>query len=260
VSSGTAPSPGQAASAALPLADLLEQLQHVAGGPIDEALLRRALTHRSYAYENGNLPHNERLEFLGDAVLGVIVTDTLYRDHPELPEGQLAKLRAAVVNTRALADVARTIGLGDYVLLGRGEESTGGRDKDSILADTTEATIGCVYLELGMDAAAGLVHHLLDPLMRHSASLGAGLDWKTSLQEIVSGAELGSPEYRIEAEGPDHDKVFTASAVVAGEVLGSGTGRSKKAAEQNAAEVAWTVLSARASAGEPPAADTVASD
>lgn len=246
MTTGQAPTSGSAASAASPLADLLDQLQQVAGGPIDEALLRRAVTHRSYAYENGNLPHNERLEFLGDAVLGVVVTDTLYREHPELPEGQLAKLRAAVVNTRALAEVARTVGLGDYVLLGRGEETTGGRDKDSILADTTEATIGCVYLELGMEAAAALVHHLLDPLMRHSASLGAGLDWKTSLQELASGADLGTPEYRIEAEGPDHDKIFTARALVAGELLGAGTGRSKKAAEQGAAEAAWTVLSERA--------------
>ncbi len=121
---------------------------------VDPGLLQRALTHRSYAYENGGLPTNERLEFLGDSVLGLVVTDTLYRSHPELPEGQLAKLRAAVVNMRALADVGRDLALGDYVRLGRGEEATGGRDKSSILADTLEAVIGAVYIDQGLDAAA----------------------------------------------------------------------------------------------------------
>lgn len=229
-----------------PVADLLDYLTGVVGQACDEALLRRALTHRSYAYENGNLPHNERLEFLGDSVLGLVVTDTLYRSHPDLAEGNLAKLRAAVVNSRALADVARTIGLGDHVLLGRGEETTGGRDKASILADTTEALIGCVYLSVGLPAAATLVHHLLDPLLESSAQMGAGLDWKTSLQELASTGSLGTPEYRVEDEGPDHDKVFTATAVVATEIVGTGTGRSKKEAEQRAAEAAWATLSERA--------------
>jgi len=233
------------ASEARPLSDLKLYLGTVIGGGCDDSLLRRAMTHRSFSYENGNLPHNERLEFLGDAVLGLVVTDSLYREHPELPEGQLAKLRAAVVNTRALAEVARGIGLGDFVLLGRGEESTGGRNKDSILADTTEAMIGCVYLDLGMPAAAALVHHLLDPLMHHSAGLGAGLDWKTSLQELAASTALGSPEYRIAHKGPDHDKVFTAWAVLDEETLGTGTGRSKKSAEQEAAQAAWQCLSDR---------------
>nr|WP_270888664.1 ribonuclease III [Pedococcus sp. 5OH_020] len=213
------------------------------GSPIDESLLLRALTHRSYAYENGGLPNNERLEFLGDSVLGLVVTDTLYAAHPDLPEGQLAKLRAAVVNMRALADVARTLGVGDQVLLGRGEESTGGRDKASILADTMEAVIGTVYLSAGMSAAATLVHHLLDPLMAQSATLGAGLDWKTSLQELSAATSQGVPEYRVEEEGPDHAKTFHAQALVGAEVLGSGTGRSKKEAEQKAAELAWRALS-----------------
>jgi ribonuclease III len=239
-----------------PVADLRDYLTGVVGQACDEALLRRALTHRSYAYENGNLPHNERLEFLGDAVLGLVVTDTLYRTHPDLPEGQLAKLRAAVVNSRALADVARTIGLGDYVHLGRGEETTGGRDKASILADTTEALIGCVYLSVGLDEAATFVHHLLDPLMASTAQLGAGLDWKTSLQELASNDSLGAPEYHVEDEGPDHDKVFTARAVVAQEVLGTGTGRSKKEAEQRAAEAAWTTLNGRADESAPEDGDT----
>jgi ribonuclease III len=230
-----------------PVEELAGHLREVVGGPIDESLLLRALTHRSYAYENGGLPNNERLEFLGDSVLGLVVTDTLYTDHPDLAEGQLAKLRAAVVNMRALADVARTLGLGDFLLLGRGEESTGGRDKASILADTTEAVIGTVFLSSGLPAAATFVHHLLDPLMKSSASLGAGLDWKTSLQELTAAASLGVPEYRVSEEGPDHEKIFTARAIVGEEVLGEGTGRSKKEAEQRAAELAWTELSARAS-------------
>ena len=233
-----------------PLADLRDYLTEVVGEVCDEALLRRAITHRSYAYENGNVPHNERLEFLGDSVLGLVVTDTLFRRHPDLPEGQLAKLRAAVVNSRALADVARTMGLGEFVLLGRGEEATGGRDKASILADTTEAVIGCVYVSVGLEAADTFVHHLLDPLMEHTAKLGAALDWKTSLQELVSTEAPTSPTYQITEDGPDHDKVFTATAVVDDEVLGTGVGRSKKAAEQKAAEAAWTLLSERATAVE----------
>lgn len=233
-----------------PLADLQDYLVEVIGQDCDEALLRRAVTHRSYAYENGNVPHNERLEFLGDSVLGLVVTDTLFRRHPDLPEGQLAKLRAAVVNSRALAEVARTMGLGEYVLLGRGEEATGGRDKASILADTTEAVIGCVYVAVGLKAADTFVHHLLDPLMEHTANLGAALDWKTSLQELVSVDTPTSPVYQIAEDGPDHDKVFTATAVVNDEIVGTGVGRSKKAAEQKAAEAAWTLLTDHATAVE----------
>ena len=229
-----------------PVDGFAEHLAEVSGAPVDEALLLRALTHRSYAYENGGLPNNERLEFLGDSVLGLVVTDTLYTSHPDLPEGQLAKLRAAVVNMRALADVARTLGLGDHLLLGRGEESTGGRGKASILADTMEAVIGTVYLSAGMPAAAALVHHLLDPLMAHSATMGAGLDWKTSLQELAAASGVGVPEYRVDEEGPDHEKTVHARAVVGQEVIGTGSGRSKKEAEQRAAELAWRELTARA--------------
>ena len=209
---------------------------------IDPALLERALTHRSYAYENGGLPTNERLEFLGDAVLGLVVTDALYRRHPDLPEGQLAKLRAAVVNMRALADVARRLDLGAHVRLGRGEETTGGRDKTSILADTVEAVLGAAYLDHGIDVARDLVHRLVDPLLAQSASLGAGLDWKTSLQELAAEVVAGVPEYQIEEEGPDHAKVFHATALVGGQPRGRGTGRSKKEAEQQAAAAAWQAL------------------
>lgn len=209
------------------------------GYQVETALLVRALTHRSFAYENGGLPTNERLEFLGDSVLGLVVTDTLYRTHPDLPEGQLAKLRAAVVNSRALAEVARGLELGAFVRLGRGEEGTGGRDKASILADTLEAVIGAVYLDQGLSAADELVHRLFDPLIERSAGLGAGLDWKTSLQELSAAESLGVPEYVITESGPDHEKTFTAAARVGGVTYGTGTGRSKKEAEQQAAETAW---------------------
>jgi len=215
---------------------------------LDAELLDRALTHRSYAYENGGLPTNERLEFLGDAVLGLVVTDALYRDHPDLPEGQLAKLRASVVNMRALAGVARSLGgggLGPYLRLGRGEEVTGGRDKASILGDTLEALLGAVYLQYGLATAAAVVHRLFDPLLADAAQRGAGLDWKTSLQELTAMLGLGVPEYAVSEEGPDHAKSFTAIARVSGESLGSGAGRSKKEAEQKAAEAAWTVLQER---------------
>lgn len=220
----------------------MAQLKARLGLPVDSQLLGRALTHRSYAYENGGLPTNERLEFLGDSVLGLVVTDALFHRHPELSEGQLAKLRAAVVNMRALADVGRALDLGRYVRLGRGEEATGGRDKSSILADTVEALIGAVYLDSGLDAASTLVHNLVDDLIVASATLGAGLDWKTSLQELTSQAMLGVPEYHVSETGPDHEKLFTAAAVVAGRVQGVGQGRSKKEAEAQAAQAAWSAL------------------
>jgi ribonuclease-3 len=220
-------------------------LQALLGVQVDDALFRRALTHRSYAYEQGGLPTNERLEFLGDSVLGLVVTETLFRQHPDLPEGQLAKLRASVVNMRALAAVATELGLGDYVLLGRGEETTGGREKASILADTLEAVIGAVFLDCGQDVAATVVHRLMDPLMEQAAGLGAALDWKTSLQELSAATGSGVPEYEVVEAGPDHEKVFTATAVVGGESLGHGEGRSKKEAEQQAAAAAWTSLRER---------------
>jgi ribonuclease-3 len=209
---------------------------------LDPELLELALTHRSFAYENGGLPTNERLEFLGDSVLGVVITETLYRSHPDLSEGRLAKLRAAVVNARALAEVARTIGLGPYIRLGKGEESTGGHDKSSILADTVEAIIGATYLSGGFENAGRLVHLLFDPLLSAAAALGAGLDWKTSLQEFCAEHDLGVPQYVIEDDGPDHMKTFTAQVRVADRLHGHGVGRSKKEAEQQAAESAYRTL------------------
>jgi ribonuclease-3 len=221
----------------------VDALLRVLDAGLSPVLLERALTHRSFAYEHGGLPTNERLEFLGDAVLGLVVTDALFREYPDLPEGHLAKLRAAVVNMRALADVARGLHLGDYVRLGRGEEGTGGRDKASILADTLEAVIGAVYIERGLEAADVLVHRLFDPVIARSARLGAGLDWKTSLQELTAASVLGVPEYHVAESGPDHQKSFQALVRVGGRVYGSGTGRSKKEAEQHAAEAAWSAIS-----------------
>src|SRR5436305_7109535 len=221
-------------------------LEEAFGIPFEPDLLERALTHRSYAYENGGLPTNERLEFLGDSVLGVVITSALFHNHPDLPEGQLAKLRASVVNMHALADVARGLGptgLGTYLLLGKGEESTGGRDKASILADTLEALLGAIYLEHGLDVAGVVIHRLFDPLMAEWAGRGAALDWKTSLQELTASLGLGVPEDKVEEAGPDHAKVFTAWAVVAGVRYGGSDGRSKKEAEQRAAEAAWRQLS-----------------
>jgi ribonuclease III len=220
------------------------ELRHALGVPIMPKSLERALTHRSYAYENANPPTNERLEFLGDSVLGLVVTDTLFRSYPSLPEGQLAKLRAAVVQMRALAEVARELSLGSYVRLGRGEEVTGGRNKSSILADTLEAIIGAVYIDCGLTEASALVHRLFDPVIAKSAELGAGLDWKTSLQELTAAQMLGVPDYQVEESGPDHQKSFRAVVRVGGRELGSGQGRTKKEAEQHAAETAWKAISA----------------
>jgi len=241
---GTSGDGGAAVPAVRPetTAELLDAL----GVPLGPERLERALTHRSFAYENGGLPTNERLEFLGDSVLGLIVTDTLFNEYPDLPEGQLAKLRAAVVNMRALAGVARGLRLGAYVRLGKGEEGTGGRDKSSILADTLEAVIGAVYLERGLDEADALVHRLFDPVIARSARLGAGLDWKTSLQELTAAEELGVPEYHVDESGPDHQKSFRALVRIGGRTYGEGEGRSKKEAEQQAAEAAWTSITAGA--------------
>ena len=220
----------------------LESLMQALGQRLDPQLLRQALTHRSYAYENGGLPTNERLEFLGDSVLGLVVTERLYRDFPDEPEGQLAKLRAAVVNAAALADVARALGLGNYLLLGKGEESTGGHDKSSILADAMEAVIGAMYMSTDLETSRAFIERIFGPLIASSAQLGAGLDWKTSLQERSAELDQGVPEYRVSDSGPDHAKEFTAQAVIAGRVLGTGHGRSKKVAEQEAAAQAYAAL------------------
>ncbi|WP_182111538.1 MULTISPECIES: ribonuclease III [unclassified Actinotalea] len=235
---------------ATPAAQLVEKL----GVHLDPELLVLALTHRSFAHEAGGIPTNERLEFLGDTVLGLVVTEALYRRHPDLSEGALAKMRAATVSQRALAAIARELDLGQYLLLGKGELATGGREKDSILSDTLEALIGAVYLTHGLEPARGLVERLVAETLSAAAGLGAGLDWKTSLQELSARLELGPPEYQVEGEGPDHARVFTARILVGGQVRGEGSGPSKKVAEQEAAAAAYEALQELDPAAVQPAA------
>jgi len=220
----------------------LEALMQTLGQRMDPVLLKQAVTHRSYAYEHGGLPTNERLEFLGDSVLGVVITERLFRDFPDGREGQLAKLRAAVVSATALAEVARALDLGSYLLLGKGEESTGGQDKSSILADAMEAVLGAMYMSTDLETTREFIERVFGPLIAESAQLGAGLDWKTSLQERSAELDKGVPEYRVTDTGPDHAKEFTAEAVISGDVLGVGHGRSKKVAEQEAAAQAYAAL------------------
>jgi len=222
-----------------------EALRAALGADLPDELLTLALTHRSYAYEHGGLPTNERLEFLGDAVLGLTITDELFHRHPDRSEGDLAKLRASIVNTQALADVARKMtddGLGAYLLLGRGEENTGGADKSSILADSMESLLGAIYLHHGIERAREVILRLFGSLLDAAPTLGAGLDWKTSLQELTAARGLGVPSYLVSSTGPDHDKEFTATVIVMDTEYGEGVGRSKKEAEQKAAAAAWNAL------------------
>ena len=222
-----------------------QKLLDALGVELPEDLLTLAVTHRSYAYEHGGLPTNERLEFLGDAVLGLTITDELFHRHPDRSEGDLAKLRASVVNTHALADVGRHLteeGLGAHLLLGRGEMNTGGADKSSILADGMESLLGAVYLHHGIGVARDVILRLFGNLLDTAPTLGAGLDWKTSLQELTAARNLGSPSYVVSSTGPDHDKEFTAVVIVMETEYGTGIGRSKKEAEQQAAAAAWNAL------------------
>ena len=224
-----------------------QNLIEALGVGLPEDLLTMALTHRSYSYENGGVPTNERLELLGDAVLGLVIVEELYRRHPDNTEGDLAKLRNSIVNSHALAGVARTLtsgGLGEYLLLGRGEFNTGGHGKSSILADTLESLIGAVYLQHGLEGARGVILRLFDDLLDTAPTLGAALEWKSSLQELTAARGLGVPRYEVSSEGPDHDRRFTAVVMVNGQPYGSGVGRSKKAAETHAAAQAWTALDA----------------
>ncbi|MFJ3956920.1 ribonuclease III [Arthrobacter sp. NPDC090010] len=218
--------------------DLLKRL----GVIIDAETLRLALTHRSYAYENGGIPTNERLEFLGDSILGYSVTEALYRDYPDLPEGDLAKRRSAVVSTRALAGVARELNVGEHIYLGQGEKRTNGKDKASILADTMEALIGACYLCHGIEVAREMVMRLVGPLLTDAEALGAATDWKTYIQEHAAGKQLGTVVYDVTGSGPDHARVFQAVLVIGGTAYGTGHGNSKKEAEQEAAGDAWRKL------------------
>jgi ribonuclease-3 len=206
------------------------------GVNIDLDLLALALTHRSWAYEHGGAPHNERLEFLGDSILGQAITVKLFSDFPDLDEGDLSRRRAALVSSAALAEVARGIGLGAHVRLGVGERRSGGRDKESILADAVEAVIGAVYLSTDPETAAGFVLALLEPLLADSERFTVTLDPKTTIQEEADARGVPRPGYEIVAEGPDHGRRYTATVELAG-VSGVGTGISKKAAELAAARV-----------------------
>jgi ribonuclease-3 len=212
------------------------------------AIREAALTHRSYAFEQNTGETNERLEFLGDAVLGLVVTDLAYRRFPDMPEGELAKLRAATVNMITLADVAREIGLGEEILLGKGEEQSGGRDKTSILADALEAVLGAVYLDRGLEVSSQLIERIFWLRMEAYARGEGDRDHKTALQELAA-QDIGTvPQYRVVETGPDHAKQFTATVMLAAEPYGTGHGRSKKEAEQKAAREAYERL-----AGEGPA-------
>ena len=229
------------------------QLLDALGVDLPDDLLTMALTHRSYAYEQGGLPTNERLELLGDAVLGLVVVEELFRRHPESSEGDLAKLRNSVVNSRALAGVARGLtedGLGDFLLLGRGEHNTGGHAKSSILADTLESLLGAIYLSHGLQCTREVILRLFEGLLETAPTLGAALEWKSSLQELTSMRGLGVPRYEVSSRGPDHDRRFSAVVYVNGVVYGRGQGRSKKSAETRAAAQAWTALDAEQPPGD----------
>ncbi|MGH8927755.1 MAG: ribonuclease III [Acidimicrobiia bacterium] len=206
-------------------------------------ILAEALIHRSYHAEHPGVAHNERFEFLGDAVLGLAVTTFLFDEFGHMPEGQMAKVRAAVVNREELADVARRLGLPAYVKLGRGEESTGGRYKASILADAMEALIAAVYLDSGYGVAAQVVMAHWADRTRIRAQRPGGADYKTRLQEVLAASGL-SPRYEVAGFGPDHAKQFTASVMIDGQIRGEGRGGSKREAEQEAARAALDSMTA----------------
>ncbi|MDO5029316.1 MAG: ribonuclease III [Corynebacterium sp.] len=228
----------EAAFGAVDHAPLMENL----GVELPDDALKLALTHRSFANENGGLTNNERLEFLGDAVLGMCVAEELYRRFPDRAEQDISKMRAGVVNMYALADLARSIGLGQHILLGRGEKATGGEDKHSILADTTEALLGAIYLQHGFEVARDTVLRLFSKMIDDAPTESRGRDWKTLLQERLSAKHLPAPEYTVRTTGPDHDLTFYVDVLVNGVVKGSGTGATKKEAEMHAAHQAHTAL------------------
>lgn len=217
-------------------------LARVLAVEVKPELLELALTHRSFAYEHGGIAHNERLEFLGDSILGQAVTVMLYTSYPDRDEGELAKRRSSLVSSAALAEIARGIGLGEFLRLGRGEDLTGGREKSSILADTVEAILGAVFLSAGHEQATALVLRLIEPLLADPDRFGAAMDPKTSLQELAAALGRSAPVYRIVDSGPDHLKRFHATVALDSEEIASGEGSSKKNAEMAAALEAWTRL------------------
>jgi ribonuclease-3 len=234
--------------------DELTRLQDALGHTFaDRAHLEAALVHRSYCAEHPQASPNERLEFLGDAVLGLSVTRHVFDAYPDLPEGELAKLRASVVNAEALAAVAGELDLGNALLLGKGEDASGGRAKPSILADAMEAVIAAVYLDGGWQAADALVLRVLGERIRAGSIGPGGDDYKTRLQEVAARRFDQLPRYNVRSEGPDHSKQFFATVTLRGTPYGDGEGRSKKQAEQAAARAAWQRLQAEGGSPDEPA-------
>lgn len=224
---------------------MYETLTGALGISIEESLLQLAFTHRSFSYENGGVPTNERLEFLGDSVLGLVITQDLYMRFPDFDESKLSPIRSAIVNTRALASIARELEIGEHLRIGKGEESTGGREKNSILADALEALVGAVYLQYGYQATSEIILNWFESSITEASSEGATLDAKTALQEIAAAQNLKAPEYEIGESGPDHNKSFTAVAILSGEKFPMGEGKSKREAEQVAAKLAYEIIISR---------------
>jgi ribonuclease-3 len=211
------------------------------GVELDSEVLVLALTHRSFAHENGGIPTNERLEFLGDAVLGLLIAELLFREYPDRPEGELSAMRASIVSQRPLAEVGRHLGVSRYLLLGKGEQRTGGAKKDSILSDAVEALIGATYLQHGFDVTRQTVYRLLEPQIIAAGQVGAGADWKANLHDRAISLGYLTPEYSVTWTGPDHARRYFVE-VLAGQVVARGEGSSKKHAEQAAAESAFHLL------------------
>ena len=227
---------------------LLEAL----GTTLDPELLVEALTHRSFSHEHEGAKNYERLEFLGDAVLELVSTETLYATHPDMNEGQLAKMRAKAVSEESLSAIAREkLHVGPYILLGHGEKEQGGADKSSILCDIVESLIGATFIQHGIDEARRVVHHLVDDTLAEVATEGPALDWKTSLTVKAHDMGLGEPRYQMSVSGPEYAQVFTARAMLgdSDEVIGIGTGTSKRKAQLAAAEEGWKALDHRGNAG-----------
>ena len=220
----------------------LDALSEKLGVEINRELLKLAMTHRSYSYEHGNIPNNERLEFLGDSVLGFVVTSHIYETLSDLPEGEMTKVKNAVVSARALAVVAAELGLGEYLLLGKGELATDGRNKPNLLADAFEAILGAAYMSNGFDAARALVEKFVFPLLENPDEIRANSDPKTTLQERIQALGRGTPTYKTRFEGPDHDRDYFSTLLINGEEISNGEGRTKKNAETAAAIKALDVL------------------
>lgn len=213
----------------------LDALGKSLGVEIEPQLLELALTHRSYSYENGRGPNNERLEFLGDAILGFLVTAHIHDHFTDLDEGELTKLKNAVVSAPALAEAATALDLGSHLLLGKGEIQTGGREKQNLLADCFEAVLGAAFVSKGMLAASKIVEQFILPMLSDPKQLLDSSDPKTTLLEVLQAAGKSLPVYQITHEGPDHDRTFSATLLIDGAVVASAEGRSRKLAETNAA-------------------------